>query len=67
MDFVKSVFFRLIVVGVILNGTINRESLKRTKYKEDDFSWKRNYYSGRENLDSLIHLSNENGSQKLLP
>lgn len=56
MDFIKSVFFRLIVVGVILNGVISREGTRRTKFK--DFDWKQNYYSGRENLDSLINKTN---------
>lgn len=52
MDFIKSVLFRLVAVGVILNGVVNREGTRRTKFK--DFDWKLNYYSGRENLDSLI-------------
>lgn len=52
MDFIKSVFFRLVVVGVILNGVVSREGTRRTKFK--DFDWRQNYYSGRENLDSLI-------------
>ena len=54
MELIKPLIFSIIMLVVHFNKMAEDKNIpKRVKYRESDYDWKKNYYSGKEVLSPI--------------